>query len=155
MTECIFCQIATWKIPCHKIREDEDFLAFLDINPNTKGMTLVIPKQHYDSYAFDMPEEVYGKLMQATKKVAGILERGLWCLRVGMVMEGMGINHTHIKLYPMHGLKSKFVPMWSPERVRFDTYPWYLTTLLWPKADDEELATLAKNIRENAKKNSK
>ena len=69
-SDCIFCKIVKGEIPCYQIYEDKDFLGFLDINPNTKGMALVLPKKHYDSYIFEMPEDEYQKLMQVAKKVA-------------------------------------------------------------------------------------
>ena len=64
-------------------------------------MTLVITKKHFDSYAFDMPSEIYKEFMLACKEVSRILEKGLNVKRVAMVMEGMGVNHAHIKLYPL------------------------------------------------------
>jgi len=72
---CIFCKIVNGEIGAVKIWEDNKFLAILDINPNTKGMTILLAKAHYDSYAFDMPDEVYAEFMIAAKKVAGILEK--------------------------------------------------------------------------------
>jgi diadenosine tetraphosphate (Ap4A) HIT family hydrolase len=147
MENCIFCKIAKGEIPAAKIWEDKNCMAFLDLNPNTKGMTLVITKQHYDSYLFDMPEGIYEKLMIATKKVAKLLEKGLGVHRVAMVMEGTGVNHVHIKIYPMHGLKQKNVEIILDERKFFDKYPGYVTTLLGPKADIAELNKLAKHIK--------
>jgi len=147
--DCIFCKIAKGEIPCHKVYEDKDFLAFLDIFPNTKGMTLVITKQHYDSYAFDIPEDAYQKLMLISKKIAKILEKGLSVKRVAMVMEGMGINHAHMKLYPLHGLKSNFEANINKKQEFFEKYPGYVATFLGPRADDKELEQLAKKIRES------
>lgn len=109
----LFCEIVEGKRDSVKIWEDKEFLAILDVNPNVKGMSLVLTKKHYDSYIFDMPDELYLRLMAAAKKVAKILERGLNVKRVAMVMEGMGINHAHIKLYPLHGLKEKFEEIWA------------------------------------------
>jgi diadenosine tetraphosphate (Ap4A) HIT family hydrolase len=68
MKDCIFCKIVKGEIPCHRIYGDSDYLAFLDIYPNTKGMTLVIPKKHYPSDAFEMPKEAYINLMLISKK---------------------------------------------------------------------------------------
>jgi diadenosine tetraphosphate (Ap4A) HIT family hydrolase len=151
MTDCIFCKIVKGEVPCTKLWEDENHLAFLDLNPNTKGMTLVITKKHFDSYAFDMPDKDYEELMLATKKVAKILEKGLKVQRVAMVMEGLGVNHVHIKMYPMHGLNEKYKTTLLPELVFFDKYPGYITTLLGPKATSEELKKVAEEIRKNAK----
>ena len=77
MENCIFCKIVKGEIDSAKIWEDEDFMAILDVMPNTKGMTIVLTKKHYDSYIFDMPENEYKKFMCASKKVARILENGL------------------------------------------------------------------------------
>lgn len=88
--DCIFCKIIKGEIESVKIWEDENFVAILDVNPNTKGMTLVLTKKHYKSYAFDMPEKIYQEFMEATKRVAKMLEKGLDVVRVSMVMEGMG-----------------------------------------------------------------
>jgi diadenosine tetraphosphate (Ap4A) HIT family hydrolase len=112
-------------------------------------MTLVITKKHYPSYAFDMPEEAYNKLLLAAQKVAKMLDKVLNVKRTAMVMEGMGINHAHIKLYPLHGLKESFEEIWSPKKVFFEKYEGYITTQLGERADDKELEQLAKKIRES------
>jgi len=140
---CIFCKIIKKEIPCVKIWEDKDFLAILDINPNTKGMTLVMPKKHYESYAFNMEDKVYSDFLLAAKKVGKILEKGL-STRIAMVMEGTGVDHAHIKLYPIHGLKGE-----SSKRIFFDEYPGYITTQLGPEANIEELKKLGKKIYES------
>lgn len=147
MKDCIFCKISAGQIDAVKIWEDKDFVAILDVNPNTKGMTLVLPKKHFDSYAFDLPNDVYSKFMMASKKVAAVLEKGLGVKRVAMVMEGMGINHTHIKLYPLYGLSEKFQEMWASKRVYFDKYEGYISTQLGPKVNAEELKEIGNMIR--------
>ncbi|MBD3318659.1 diadenosine tetraphosphate hydrolase [Candidatus Woesearchaeota archaeon] len=118
-------------------------------HPNTKGVTLVLTKQHYDSYVFDMNDDIYNRFMIAAKKVVKILEKGLGVQRVAMVMEGMGLNHAHIKLYPLHGLTEKFTEMWGDKEVYFDKYEGYVTTLEGPLADMSTLRTVAKEIKEN------
>ena len=110
-------------------------------------MTLLLTKKHYNSYAFDMLDTEYGKFMLASKKVAKLLEKSLKVKRVAMVMEGMGINHAHIKLYPLHGVKNKFEETWAKERVFFDKYEGYISTQLGPNVDISELKKLAKKIR--------
>ncbi len=147
--DCIFCKIVKGEIPSVKIWEDEEFFAILDVMPNTEGMTLVVTKEHYDSYAFDMPEDVYGRLMNASRKVAKILEKGLGVKRVAMVLEGMGVNHVHIKLYPLHGLDEKFEEMWASEKVWFNKYEGYITTKTGEKKSSEELKDVAEKIRKN------
>ena len=103
MSDCIFCKIVEGKSPCFKIWEDDNFLAFLDIFPNTKGQTLVIPKKHYESDLFLIDDgELYKNYLLATTEVVNLLKKGLGVHRVAMVMEGMGVNHLHFKLYPLH-----------------------------------------------------
>jgi diadenosine tetraphosphate (Ap4A) HIT family hydrolase len=149
MTEknCVFCKIASGELDSVKIWEDEEFLAILDIMPNTKGMTLVLTKEHYDSYAFDIPDEIYNKLMLASKKVAKILERGLNVKRVAMVMEGMGINHAHMKLYPLRGVDEKFKEIWTKDKIFFEKYEGYISTQLGEKVELSELKKLAEEIK--------
>ncbi len=122
-------------------------MAILDVNPNTRGMTLVLTKEHYDSYAFDMPDGIYSEFMAAAKKVAKKLEAGLEVTRVAMVMEGMGINHVHIKLYPLHGVTEKFKEMWAKDTIYFEKYDGYISTQLGPKADLAELEKVAEEIK--------
>ena len=130
MENCIYCKIAKGEIDSAKIWEDKEFLAVLDVFPNTKGMTLVLPKKHYDSYIFDDSDKFCQDIILASKKVAKILEKGLKVHRVAMVMEGMGINHAHIKLYPLHGIDKKFKETWAKEKVFFDRYEGYISTQL-------------------------
>ena len=151
MKDCVFCKIVNGEIDSAKIWEDDEFLAILDIMPNTKGVTIVLTKKHYDSYVFDMPEGVYLRFMSASKKVAKILERGLGVTRVAMVMEGMGINHAHIKLYPLHGVKEKFEETWAEEKVWFDKYEGYISTQTGPRVDMAELKRLAEEIKSKNK----
>jgi len=145
--DCVFCKIVSGEIDSAKVWEDDEFLAILDVMPNTKGMCLVLTKEHYDSYAFDMPEDVYTRFLVAARKVGKLLEKGLGVERVAMVAEGMGVNHAHIKLYPMHGLSEKFEEMWADEKVFFDKYEGYITTKTGPKQELDELKKVAEEIK--------
>jgi diadenosine tetraphosphate (Ap4A) HIT family hydrolase len=147
MEDCIFCKIVRGEIDSAKIWENEEFMAILDSNPNVKGMTLVIPKKHYDSDVFTMPNKEYEQFMLATKEVARFLRQGLEVKRVAMVMEGVSVNHAHLKLYPLFGLDEKFVETVSPQKIFFDNYPGYLSTQLGPSKDIVELKKLAQNIK--------
>ncbi|TSD03225.1 MAG: hypothetical protein Athens071416_286 [Parcubacteria group bacterium Athens0714_16] len=147
MKDCIFCKIIKGDIPCVKIWEDKKHLAILDINPNTEGMTLILTKDHYDSDATDMPDNPYKNLMVATKKVAKLLEKKLVVKRVAIVMEGLGVNHVHIKLYPIHGLDEKFKEMWAEDKIYFDKYIGYISTQLGPQKSTEELNKVAEKIK--------
>jgi len=145
--DCIFCKIANGEIPSAKVFEDENVFSFLDINPNTKGMTLVMPKKHFESDAFLMPEKDYQNLMIASKKISEILKKGLNVNRVAMVMEGMGVNHVHVKLYPLYGVEKEFKETWAKEKVFFENYQGFISTQLGPEADFEELKKLAEEIK--------
>lgn len=145
--KCIFCDIVKGKIKSYKVYEDKKHLALLDINPNTEGMTLVITKKHYPSYIFSMPPDEYKEFFISTKNVSKKLEKGLKVKRVALVVEGLAINHAHIKLYPLHELKKKFVPVIAKKRVFFKKYEGYLTTQLGPKASEKQLERVSKKIR--------
>ena len=150
--DCIFCKITKGDIPAVKIWEDKDFLAILDLNPNTEGMALLLTKEHYDSYVFDMPDLIYKKFFLASKKLAKLMEKGLGVHRVALVMEGMGVNHAHIKFYPLHGLEEKFKETWAKERAYFDNYPGFISTQLGPQKTNSELEKVAEKIKKNTKK---
>ncbi|MFA6430115.1 MAG: HIT family protein [Candidatus Paceibacterota bacterium] len=149
MEDCIFCKIVKGKIPSVKIWEDDKHLAIMDLNPNTEGVTLVITKDHFDSDATDMPDIAYTDLMLATKKVVKILEKGLNVRRVAIVMEGLGVNHVHIKLYPIHGLDEKFVEMWANDKIYFDKYVGYISTQLGPELSVEDRQKIVDKILKN------
>lgn len=96
----IFTKIVSGEIPCHKIAENEDFLAFLDIMPLKRGHVLVIPKKEVD-YIFDMDDELYVGLQLFAKKVAQGMKKVLPCKRVGVAVIGLEVPHTHIHLVPL------------------------------------------------------
>src|SRR3989344_1282218 len=149
MKNCIFCKIISNEIDSAKIWEDNKFIAILDINPNTEGMTLVLSKEHYSSYAFDLQDDILKDMIIATKKIAKILEKSLKVKRVAMVMEGMGIDHLHIKLYPLYGLKEKFEEIWAKDKIFFEKYNGYISTQLGPQKELSQLKELAKKIKGN------
>ncbi|MCK9254453.1 MAG: HIT family protein [Bacteroidales bacterium] len=96
----IFTRIINLEIPCYKIAEDDDFIAFLDINPLKKGHALVVPKQEVD-YIFDNSDEVLSKILIFSKKIAKGIEANVDCKRIGLVVVGLEVPHTHIHLVPM------------------------------------------------------
>lgn len=147
---CIFCKIVKGEIPCHKIYEDENHLAFLSIFPNTSGFSVVMPKKHYSSYAFDLPDEVLKDLVLVSKKVAKRIDSKLDDVgRTGMIFEGFGVDHVHSKLFPMHGTKlAEWKPIKSNVDKYFEKYEGYISSHDHKRADDVELAKLAKKIRE-------
>jgi histidine triad (HIT) family protein len=96
----IFTKIANGEIPAHKVAEDENFLAFLDISPVAKGHTLVIPKVEVDDL-FDLDDDVYTGLQLFAKKVATGIKKAIPCLKVGVLVLGLEVPHAHIHLIPM------------------------------------------------------
>ena len=97
----IFTKIISGEIPSYKVAETEDFLAFLDINPNAKGHTLCIPKKEIDKL-FDLDEASYTKLLQFSRKVAIAIEKAIDCKRVGMTVIGLEVPHAHVHLIPLN-----------------------------------------------------
>ena len=125
----IFTKIVAGEIPCYKIAETDDFLAFLDVNPNAKGHTLCIPKQEIDKI-FDVDDELFGKLMLFSKKIALALEKTVSCKRIGMAVIGLEVPHAHVHLIPLNEM----------DEMRFQK------KVMMTKEEFEELA---KNIQSN------
>lgn len=96
----IFTKIINGEIPSYKIAENDDFFAFLDINPNAKGHTLVVPKKEVDKL-FDLDEKTYNGLMNFSRKVALAIEKAVHCKRVGMTVIGLEVPHVHVHLIPL------------------------------------------------------
>ena len=95
----IFSKIVAGEIPCHKIAESDDYLAFLDINPIVKGHTLVIPKKETD-YLFDLADDALGGLMVFAKQVAKAIDQAIPSKRIGIMVVGTEVPHAHIHLVP-------------------------------------------------------
>ena len=99
----IFTKIIQGDIPCYKIAEDEDYFAFLDINPNARGHTLCIPKQEVDKI-MDLDEATYLGLMAFCRKVGKAIEAAIPCERVGMSVIGLEVPHVHVHMIPLEGM---------------------------------------------------
>lgn len=125
----IFTKIVNGEIPAYKIAEDDNFLAFLDVNPNAKGHTLCIPKQEIDKI-FDMEDELYLGLMKFSKKIAIALEKTVPCKRVGIAVVGLEVPHAHVHLIPLNEM----------DEMRFQNKV---------SLSKEEFEVLAKNIQAN------
>ena len=157
--KCIFCEIAAGNIKTPGLFwEDNEFMAWLAIDPNTKGFSCVIPKQHFGSDVLKMPDDVLQKFIIASKKVAGILENHFDDVgRVGLMMEGTGIDHAHIKLIPLHGTENLKEGIWkqvlsdNDKDFWFDKYEGWISSRGGPMANPEELKKLASDI--NKKQN--
>lgn len=149
--DCIFCQIVAGKLPSHLVWESETHFAFLSIFPNTKGVTVVIPKDHHSSYLFAQTETVMCELIKAAATVAQLLDSYFEDVgRTGMVFEGFGVDHLHAKLYPLHGTGN--MAEWRPiesgiEKTFYPQYPGFIASNDSERAADAELAELAAAIR--------
>lgn len=150
MQDCVFCRIVAGEVAAHRIWEDEAHLAFLSIFPNTLGVSVVVTKIHYPSYAFDLPNDTLAQFVIAVKEVARLLDQKLEDVgRTGAVLEGFGIDHVHAKLYPLHGTKmDQWHPIPSSVDKYFETYEGYISSHNWRRADDEEFTRLAEMIHE-------
>ena len=100
----IFTKIIEGEIPCYKVAEDDNFIAFLDINPNANGHTLCVPKVEVNKI-FDLEEEQYIRLMQFSRRVAIALEKTVPCKRVGVSVIGLEVPHVHVHLIPLNDMK--------------------------------------------------
>lgn len=100
----IFTKIINGELPSYKVAETDEFLAFLDINPNAKGHTLCIPKEEVNKI-FDLKPDVYGRLMEFSRKVAIALEKTVSCKRVGMTVIGLEVPHVHVHLIPLNSMR--------------------------------------------------
>lgn len=125
----IFTKIINGEIPCYKIAEDENFVAFLDVNPNAKGHTLCIPKQEINKI-FEMDDDLYLGLMQFSKKIAVALEKTVSCKRIGMAVVGLEVPHVHVHLIPLNEM----------DEMRFQNKV---------KLSKDEFETLAASIKTN------
>lgn len=124
----IFSKIVRGEIPCYKIAETDNYLAFLDVFPLVRGHALVIPKKETD-YLFDMEDEEFAGLQLFSKKVAGAIEKAVPCKRIGVVVIGLEVPHAHIHLIPINNVND----------INFSR-----SKLNLPK---EEMKEIAKNIR--------
>ncbi|MDR2748679.1 MAG: HIT family protein [Bifidobacteriaceae bacterium] len=150
--DCLFCKIITGRIGVDGLFwEDKSYMAWLAIDPNTEGFSVVVPKKHFRSDVLKMDDKNLKEFIIAAKKVSGILEKAFDDVgRVGLVMEGTGINHAHIKLIPMHNTKwmkeGKWMPVPSNKSDYFDSYEGYLSSAAGPLANPNDLKKLAKKL---------
>ena len=116
----IFTKIISGEIPSYKVAEDENFYAFLDINPNAKGHTLVVPKKEVNRL-FDLEEELYNGLMSFSRKIAKAMEQVVDCDRIGMAVIGLEVPHVHVHLIPLKAMEDiQFIKKVKMEPHEFD-----------------------------------
>ncbi len=125
----IFTKIINGEIPCYKIAENDNFIAFLDVNPNAKGHTLCVPKQEINKL-FEMEEDHYLNLMKFSRTIAVALEKAVSCKRIGMSVIGLEVPHVHVHLIPLNEM----------DEVRFQKKVSFTK---------EEFEEIAKNIKAN------
>jgi histidine triad (HIT) family protein len=125
----IFTRIIQGEIPCHKIAENDKFIAFLDITPVAKGHTLVVPKQEVD-YFFDLENDLLAEINVFAKEVAVKLQRAIPCRRIGVAIIGLEVPHAHVHLIPLNTMADI---NFSAERLKFT---------------QEELAAIAASVRD-------
>lgn len=131
MDDCIFCKIVAGEVPSVKVWEDDSYLAILDINPNREGVTLVMPKKHQEPDFTNFSDQFMADFSVKGKYVANMIKKGLGVERVIFVIEGLGVSHAHLKLYPVHHGEEEG----------------HLTTELGLQKTPEELEEVAKKIR--------
>lgn len=154
--KCIFCEIVTKNDPGSIFWQDDKHIAFLSIDPNTPGFSLVVPKNHHGSDILKMPDVDLQSFIVAAKEVAKILEDFYENVgRVGLIMEGTGIDHAHIKLIPMHGTEHMKMGEWkqylSDVEHWFDNYEGWISSAGGPMANRDELIALTKQIKKSIK----
>ncbi len=126
----IFTKIINGEIPSYKIREDENYYAFLDINPLTEGHTLVVPKREED-YIFDLTDEELSGILVFSRDIAKAMEKAIDCKRIGISVVGLEVPHAHVHLIPINSVSDM-----SFERQK-------------KQLSEEELESIAKEIRKH------
>ena len=117
----IFSKIISKEIPCYKIAENQDFIAFLDINPNSLGHTLCVPKIEVDNF-LDLEKKLYDKLMSFSRNVALAIKQVVPCKRIGMSLIGLEVPHVHVHLIPISNMKDmQFIKKIKLNHNQFDS----------------------------------
>ena len=147
MSDTIFDKIIRKEIPSYDVWEDENYLAFLTPFPNTPGLTVVIPKTNPGDNIFQIKDDQYIGLLEASKKVAKMLEESLSVARVAMVVEGTGVLYVHIKLYPLYGEKAEDFGVDNLNTEFTEEYRGWLTTMEGPKMDESRLIEIQSKIK--------
>jgi histidine triad (HIT) family protein len=144
---CRFCAFAAGQEKCFLLWESATHMAFLTPFPNVKGFTVVIPRRHLSSYVFDLEDAEYRALLAAAREVGHLLDRAFDVGRTALIAEGMGIDHVHVKLLPLHGVRGEWQQVSSTVRTVYPTYPGYVASHDGPRESDEELERIAAHVR--------
>ncbi len=146
MSDTIFDKIVRGEIQAYIIWEDNAHIAFLTPFPNTPGFTVVIPKANIGDYVFSLNDEDYQGLLEATRKVARILEKALGVPRVALIFEGTGVAYVHAKLIPLHGELAAKTDVWSDHTEFTELYKGYLTTAEGPLMEESRMKEIQQKI---------
>lgn len=144
----IFDKIVSGEMRSWVVWQDDKHMAFLTPFPNTPGFTVVIPKDNIGDYLFDLTQEQYVELLDASKVVAKKLEKAFKTSRVAMIVEGTGVAHVHVKLIPLHGKLADQTDVWSKHTEFNEEYQGFITSAEGPKMSDEQLDEIQKRILE-------
>jgi len=145
--ECLFCNIIAEQEKAWVVYEDDHHIAFLTPFPNTPGFTVLVPKEHLDSNVLGLDESRFTEMMKAAKRLSDILNSKLRTKRTGLIIEGMGVDHAHIKLIPMYGIPDgDWKPMLSGDPKFSEKYEGYLTSHDGPRMTDLQLDEIMKKI---------
>ena len=148
-SKTLFEKLANNEIPNWKVWEDDKHMAFLTPFPNTPGVTVVAPKKNIGDDAFEISDDDYQELLAVAKRMVKVLKKALGVSRVALVIEGLGVPHVHIKLFPLHG-DLENASNWQNNNQFYEEYIGYLTTNNGPPMSDEELSKLQEKIKEAA-----
>jgi diadenosine tetraphosphate (Ap4A) HIT family hydrolase len=145
---CLFCQIVAGDEPSYPVLDDGMFLAVLTPFPNTPGAMVVLPRQHMDSDIAALAEDVMYAAMSFARKADALARRVLGCARCAYVIEGYGINHFHIKLFPLHGAPDPWQPVHSQAMAYSERYDGHITTADGPRQDPASMEAMAARFRQ-------
>lgn len=147
-SNCLFCSIVQGSSPSHVVGEDDKHLAILTPFPNTPGVTVVLTRQHHPSYVLAAQDDDFCKLMLFAKRMGRQIDRNLGCQRTGLIAEGFGIDHLHVKLFPMHGIEQdQWQAIKANDRTFSERYTGMLSSSDGPRMKDTELGATARQIR--------
>lgn len=147
--QCIFCNIARAHISSRIVWQDSNYVAVLTPYPNTRGFTVLFPRKHIPSDALQLDDKQLCDLMSAARKVGTLLREKLPVTRVGLILEGYGINHVHAKLIPMHGISEgpwKSITSAPEERRYYENYPGFIASHDGPIMKDSDLDLIYKKL---------
>jgi histidine triad (HIT) family protein len=147
--DCLFCRISSGTASARVIWSDKDHIAFLTPFPNARGFTVLASREHLSSDILELESGSLASLTSAAQVVARLLKRALGVGRIGLIAEGYGINHCHIKLVPLHGIDGtdwRQISSEPHERRFYSSYPGFIASHDGPPAEAADLEDTFKSI---------